>query len=128
MRTDRTDRSRAFTAPWCLFCALALVAQIFTLNALPFELPEPWDKAWHFLAYAGLTLLAWIAADGRRPVGVVCAVMLLAGLDELRQDWVPNRSAEASDLLAGLSAAVVTAAALTWFTKGKPACAESSRR
>src|SRR5688572_24634318 len=114
--------------PWSLGCALLLIAQIFTLNALPFEIVEPWDKAWHCLAYGALTLLLWIATDGRRPVLVVGVVMLLGGLDELRQAWLPNRSADALDLLADLGAAFVTAACLGFHTRRNTPCAESSER
>jgi len=113
---------------WSMLCALVLVAQIFTLNALPFELVEPWDKLWHFLAYSALTLLLWIGTDGRRPVLVVAAVMLLGGADELRQAWLPARSADPLDFLADLCAAVATAACLSFFSRGKPSCAASSQR
>jgi VanZ family protein len=121
MRTDRIE-------PWSLGCALVLLVQIFTLNALPFEIVEPWDKAWHFLAYGALTLLLWIATQGRRPVLVVAAVMLLGGIDELRQAWMPNRSADPLDFLADLSAAFVTAASVGFLTRRKIPCAESSER
>src|SRR5688500_6664781 len=114
--------------PWSLGCALALVAQIFTLNALPFELVEPWDKVWHCLAYGALTLLLWIATGGRRPVLVVAAVMLLGGFDELRQGWLPARSADASDFLADLAGAFVTAACVGFFSRRNTPCAESSGR
>jgi VanZ family protein len=113
--------------PWALFCALAVVAQIFTLNALPFELVEPWDKVWHFLAYSALTLLLWIAADGRRPALVVIEVMLLGAGDELRQALLPARVADGFDFAADALAAVVTGATLL-FLQGKRACAESSPR
>ncbi len=103
---------------WALLGALALLAQIFTLNALPFELVEPWDKVWHFLAYGALTLLLWIATDGRRPVLVVTAVMLLGAGDELRQALLPERSADALDFAVDVAAAVLTGAALL-FTGGR---------
>jgi VanZ family protein len=114
--------------PWSMSCALLLVAQIFTLNALPFELLEPWDKVWHCLAYGALTLLLWIATDGRRPLLVVAAVMLLGGFDELRQAWLPSRSADPLDFLADLAAAFVTAAGLGFFSRRKAPCAELSGR
>src|SRR5262245_52806141 len=112
-----------------LFCSLILVAQIFTLNALPFELTEPWDKVWHVLAFSALTLLLWIATDGRRPVLVVAAVMVLGAFDEARQAFIPARTADALDFLADLCAAFGTAACLTFFARvrRKP-CAESSPR
>ena len=101
--------------PWAGFCALLLLAQIFTLNALPFELHEPWDKAWHFLAYASLTLLLWIALDGRRPGLVVSAVIVLGAGDELRQALLPDRSADAFDFAADALAAVLTGGTLLFM-------------
>jgi VanZ family protein len=112
-----------------LLCALVLVAQVFTLSSIPFEIHEPWDKIWHFLAYSTLTLLLWIGTDGRRPVAVVALVMVLGAMDELRQAFVPTRTADSMDFLADLCAAFVTAAALAFFTRGKAKpCAESSPR
>ena len=113
---------------WSLCCALVLLAQIFTLGSLPFEIVEPWDKVWHFLAYGALTLLLWIATRGHRPVLVVAAVMLLGGIDELRQAWLPSRSADPFDFLADLAAAFTTAACIGFFSRRKTPCAESSVR
>jgi VanZ family protein len=114
--------------PWAWFSALAVVAQIFTLNAMPFSMGG-WDKLWHFLAYAALTLLLWIATDGRRPVLLVAAVMALGALDELRQAFLPLRSADSMDFFADLCAALATAGALSFFARGKAKpCAESSPR
>jgi VanZ family protein len=112
--------------PWAWFCALALVAQIFTLNAVPFQMGG-WDKVWHFLAYAALTLLLWIATDGKRPALVVGAVMVLGCGDELRQALVPTRSADILDFAADAAAAVITGGTLL-FLQGKRPCAESSPR
>jgi VanZ family protein len=102
-----------------LFGALAVVAQIFTLNALPFELVEPWDKLWHFLAYAALTLLLWIGTDGRRPFLVVTAVMLLGAGDELRQALLPARHADALDFAADAFAAAFTGATLIFLQSNR---------
>jgi VanZ family protein len=112
--------------PWAWFSALAVVAQIFTLNAMPFSMGG-WDKLWHFLAYAALTLLLWIATDGKRPALVVGAVMVLGCGDELRQALVPTRSADLFDFAADAAAAVITGATLL-FLQGKRPCAESSPR
>src|SRR3954471_2072942 len=97
---------------WSLLCAGILVAQLFALGSLSFELFEPWDKLFHVLAYSALTLLLWIASDGRRPLLLVAGVMGLAMLDELRQAALPMRGADLSDFLAGALAAMLTGAAL----------------
>jgi hypothetical protein len=101
---------------WCVLCAGALVMQIFVLGSLPFELFEPWDKLFHVLAYSAITLLLWIATDGRRPLLVVAGLMGLGMLDELRQAAIPARSADLSDFLAGALAVIFTAAVLFWLT------------
>ena len=90
--------------------------QIFALGSLSFELFEPWDKLFHVLAYSALTLLLWIAFDGRRPLLVVVGVMGLGLVDELRQAAIPARSADLSDFLADALAAGVTGALLFWAT------------
>jgi VanZ family protein len=112
-------------ANWSLLCAGVLVMQIFFLGSLPFELFEPWDKLFHFFAYSAVTLLAWIATDGRRPLPVVAGVMGLAMLDELRQAAIPARSADVSDFLTGALAACIIGAVLFKLTKDRKACAES---
>ena len=112
-------------ANWSLLCAGVLVIQIFFLGSLPFELFEPWDKMFHFIAYAALTLLAWIATDGRRPLPLVAGIMGLAMLDEIRQAAIPARAADVSDFLTGALAACIVGAVLFKFTKERKACAES---
>jgi hypothetical protein len=99
--------------PWFLAAAAAIVLQILMLGASPYTLAQPWDTLWHFLAYAGLTLVLWIATAGRRPLVVGGAVMLLgAGL---------------ADLAAAAPAAALTAGAL-FMLQGRPRCAESLPR
>jgi VanZ family protein len=79
--------------------------------------PDRLDLAKHFLFYAPFGLMAGIACSVVRaaPRGsfpalltprraawaLVGAGMLMASVDELRQVWVPSRSADVSDLLAG---------------------------
>jgi VanZ family protein len=104
--------------------------QIFALGSLPYVLLEPWDKMFHFLAYSAVTLLAWIATDGRRPLPVVAGVMGLAMLDELRQAAIPARAADVSDFLTGALAVIITGAVLFHLakagkSKGEKTCAES---
>jgi hypothetical protein len=96
--------------PWFLGAAAAIVVQILILAASPYALAQPWDTLWHFLAYAGLTLVLWIATDGRRPLLVSGAVMLLG--------------AALADFAAAAPAAALTAGAL-FFLQGNPQCAES---
>ncbi|HZQ71377.1 MAG TPA: VanZ family protein [Burkholderiales bacterium] len=111
---------------WCLFCAGLVALQIFSLAAMPFPPLEPGDAIWHFIAYAALTLLLWIATDGRRPLLVVGVATAVALCDELRQSFVPGRSADFMDFVADAAAAFATGALLRWKTGAKTSCAESS--
>jgi hypothetical protein len=99
--------------PWYLLAAAAIVLQILALGASSYAIAQPWDTLWHFLAYAALTLVLWIATDGSRPWLVPGAVMFLGA-------WMV-------DFAAAAPAAAVTAGALS-LLQGKPRCAESSLR
>ena len=99
--------------PWFAGAAGAILLPIFALDASPYAIAQPWDALWHVLAYAALTLLLWIATDGRRPLALTGAVLLLGA-------WM-------GDLAAVAPAAVLTAGTLA-LLQGKPTCAESSPR
>ena len=99
--------------PWFLCAASAIVLQIVVLGSSAYTIAQPWDTLWNFLAYAALTLLLWIAADGERPWLVPGTVMFLGAC--------------MADLAVAAPAAVITAGALS-FLQGKPACAESLPR
>ncbi len=113
---------------WCWVCAAVLVAQIFSLSSLPFELREPFDKVFHVLAYASLAMMFWIATDGRRPVLVVAGVMALGLADEVRQSFIPTRSADLMDFVADAVAAFTVGAVMYWKQGARKPCAESSAR
>ena len=98
---------------WFLAAAAAIVLQILMLGASPYTLAQPWDTLWHFLAYAGLTLVLWIATDGRHPLLVSGAAMLFGAL--------------LGHFAPAAPAAALTAGAL-FLLQGKPRCVESSPR
>ena len=104
--------------------AVALIVVI--LIGVPFQIPAGWDKAAHFLAFSLLTLFLWRGTGGAMPLLVVAAVVAFGALDELRQAYLPERSSDAKDFLADLTAATATGALL--FMQRKPRCAESSPR
>src|SRR5690606_40654478 len=66
MPTSRMRRTSPASA-WSFGCAALLGVQVLALAALPFEPVEPADKVVHGLSLAALTLLLWMATDGRRP-------------------------------------------------------------
>ena len=96
-----------------LIAGAAIALQIVVLGSSPYMVDMPWHAVWSLLAYAGLTLVLWIATDGKRPWLVPGAVMFLGAC--------------MAGLAAAAPAAIVTAAALSFF-QGKPTCAESSPR
>ena len=104
---------RTEVSTWHRLAAGAIVLQILTLGASPYALAQPWDTLWHFLAYAALTLVLWIATDGRRPLVLTGAVLLLG--------------AAMADFAAAAPAVLLTAGAL-FLLQGQPRCAESSPR
>src|SRR5712691_3124758 len=118
----RTEQAR--TSLWCFVCAGALIGQLFAIGALPYELAEPWDKIFHCLAYASLTLLLWIATDGRWPLAVTGGLMALGFADELCQGFIATRGADVSDFLANALAAGLTGVLLYWRTGVKKSCVE----
>ncbi len=113
---------------WCWVCSAVLVLQIFSLGSLPFELREPFDKVFHVLAYGSLAMMLWIATAGRWPVLLVGGVMALGLADELRQSFIPARSADFMDFLADAFAAVTVGALMYWKQGARKPCAESSAR
>ena len=128
MPTERIAAAPGGVANFATLCAGVVVMQIAWLGSLPYELVEPWDRIFHALAYAALTLLAWIATDGRRPALVVCGAMLLALAGEARQGLIAARGVDGLDFLAGALAAACVGAVLYWKTGAKKPCVESSPR
>ncbi len=108
----RTDDGRRAARAWCAFCALLVGAQCLAVGALP----GFFAVLFLALCVASVTLLAWIATDGRHPTAVVAGAMLLAFLSARGQP----------EFLAGALAAFVTGSWL--FKNGARACAESSQR
>ena len=98
---------------WCSFCALLVAAQLLAVGALPVE--TGWAIVFKVLCVSAVTLLAWIATDGRRPTLVVAGAMGLCFFAARGQP----------EFLAGAATAVVTGLLLS--RKRGPACVESSQ-
>ena len=97
--------------PWLSISALLVAAQCLAVGSLP----GPFAALFMLLCVASVTLLAWIATDGRHPTPVVAAGMVLA--------FVAARGQP--EFLAG--AAVAAATGLLLLRKKEPACVESSQ-
>lgn len=107
------------TRAWRRLLALLLLA-VSVLALLPAPRAGPdlgWDKVNHLAAFAALSFSAMLGWRGPRPlqIGVLLALFGYGGLIELLQMFVPNRSAEWSDLLAdaiGIGLGALAAASL----------------
>jgi VanZ family protein len=78
----------------------------------------PWDKAGHFLAFYGLTVLAVLAFPGRHLLGVAVALSAFGGLIEVVQSLpLIHRDAEWLDWVAdsaAIAAVLIPMALVSW--------------
>ncbi|MEK0084237.1 VanZ family protein [Benzoatithermus flavus] len=99
---------------WCLGWAIVLVESLEPMTGTPFGLS---DKLLHFMGYAVMTAAVASFAHERR--GILCWTLfaiLMGGLVEVAQDFVPTRSMDIYDFLADSAGAAVGAtAALLWL-------------
>lgn len=82
--------------------AAVLILSLFYVGSRPLAVgmfAEPWDKLAHLSAFFAIAALLWTATDGRRPLAIYCAVLLVAGLDEWHQIYLPGRQADVDDFL-----------------------------
>ena len=104
-------RAFALSQRWfCLCAAILLVFLLFYLGAKPVAVglfPEPLDKLAHFACFFVIATLLWIALDGHLPLLVVALTAAIGALDEWHQISLPGRSADYTDFLTDLSAAVL---------------------
>lgn len=100
-------RGARYLAAWGLLMAITAYAY---LGAQPIAvgLLGAYDKAGHFAAYSVFTVLLWLAAGGRRPFALLCAVALVGSVDECYQSLLPGRFADVMDLLTDITAGGVT--------------------
>lgn len=77
--------------------------------------PAPWDKLVHLLTFAVVGMAAGLAVGMRGWRMALCCVagaLLVGGMDELHQMFLPGRSASWSDLTADAAGGLLGAAAL----------------
>lgn len=121
---DLEHNRRSSRWPWVLFLAAIALTSIAThvpLRGFVSALSERYDKQLHFVAYGVMTLLGgW--ATYRWRWGPWCSSLLvsaLVGVDEFFQAWVPSRTVDRMDAVAGwlgvLAGMVVFLLARTWW-------------
>ncbi len=115
------------TRAWRRLLALLLLG-VSALALLPAPEAGPdlgWDKFNHLAAFVALSFSAMLGWRGPRPlqIGVLLALLGYGALIELLQMFVPNRSAEWSDLLAnaiGIGLGALAAASLLRLCAAAP--------
>ncbi|MDH5536244.1 MAG: VanZ family protein [Betaproteobacteria bacterium] len=65
------------------------------------------DKLGHLAAYGVFAALLWLAAEGRHPWRLFCALALLGAADECYQSLLPGRVADVADLAVDTTAGAV---------------------
>ncbi|MEN6372574.1 MAG: VanZ family protein [Armatimonadota bacterium] len=124
--------------------AVACMAAIFVLSSMP-SLPQPpgifgFDKFEHYLAYAVLSILVFIASRKTWPSSKLSRIMALSVVittfygmtDEFHQRFVPNRCCDVFDLMAdmtgAISGAVLAFITVKIFTSRKGKCDSYGKR
>jgi VanZ family protein len=104
-----------------IFAALTVAmsaAVLYVAGAQPVAVglfPAPWDKLAHLLTFAVVGMAAGLASGMRGWRVALCCVagaLLVGGMDELHQMFLPGRTASWSDLAADAAGGLLGAAAL----------------
>jgi VanZ family protein len=99
---------------WCLGWLVIAIESLRPIQAMPFGMS---DKAIHFLGYAVMSAaVASFCYEPRRLIGWSGFTILIGGLFEFGQYFVPNRNADLFDFVANTSGAILGATtALGWL-------------
>lgn len=110
---DPRARRLAFLLWWLGWAAL-LVATLSPQAELPLHLS---DKTWHLLGFAAMTAATvGFAHDARHLAAWAAFALLMGGLVEIGQGFVPTRSPDLHDFAAdAVGVTLGLAAALTWL-------------
>ncbi|AYQ30195.1 MULTISPECIES: VanZ family protein [unclassified Polaromonas] len=104
-----------------ILAALTVVvsaAVLYVAGAQPVAVglfPAPWDKLAHLLTFAVVGMAAGLAGGlrgWRMALSCVAGALLVGGMDELHQMFLPGRSASWADLAADAAGGLLGAAVL----------------
>lgn len=90
-------RRYALIAGLCMALCLAALGETPLAVGL---VSTPWDKLLHLLTFGAMALLFSSAVGRHHVLAVLTLVTVLAGMDEVRQIWLPGRQADLQDMLA----------------------------
>ena len=92
--------------------ALCFFAFAFTVAYVLLHDPPPiaaaaWDKGVHFVVYAGMAFMLWLAFGKRWALAAFLVAWSVGAADEVMQHFTPGRTADVLDFLVdGLGAGV----------------------
>jgi VanZ family protein len=92
-----------------VFALLIVLAGIFIGGTMPGAgnlFTDPWDKVAHFMAFAGITLLAGLALPNRSLTLILLLAVSVGIADEVHQLFLDGRQAGLDDLLADILGAL----------------------
>jgi len=108
----------------CLIAALIFFTLMVAIGAIPGEAKilsdAAGDKLLHFSAYAFLSCLVYSGLTGSpvsRALRTQLAIVLLGGLDEAIQTFMPYRNANVTDWAFDIAAALLTTTAMALLTR-----------
>jgi VanZ family protein len=104
------DRSKAQQMAWSWLTLGASLLMLLTwINGRPEAaglVQVPWDKAAHGLTFGSLALIFGLSAGIRRRWSVLLFMTAFAVFDELRQLYLPGRTASFADFSADMAAVI----------------------
>jgi VanZ family protein len=101
----------------CLMLCIGMIASLFYFGSQPVAVGlfrAPMDKVAHFVTFALITVLLWVALFRGRPLLLVALVSCIGVADEVHQIFLPGRAAGLDDLATDILAAMVTVLLLVW--------------
>lgn len=99
MIDGKQSETHQLTWTWLVF-GIALMILLTWINGRPEAaglVHVPWDKVAHGLIFGGITLSFGLSTGGRRRWFVFLFMTAFAAFDELRQLFLPGRSASIGD-------------------------------
>lgn len=107
--------SRFFKVLFVVCCVAIFIMSLMPGKQLPSSLP--WDKALHFIGYAGLAFLARMGSNKHPSWQIIVGCIVFSLGIEFLQQFIPNRGFEWLDLVANSLGVITGVLVGTWGKK-----------
>jgi len=108
--TEKRNENNQIAWPW-LILGISLMTLLTWFNGQPEAVGlvhEPWDKVAHSLIFVSLTLSFGLSVGVKRRYPVLFLMLAFAAFDEVRQLFLPGRSASIGDFAVDVMAIMTT--------------------